>query len=376
MNDVLDVCVEFLKRPALAAAAALLVASCGHVPMSDSLSFVVPPKDAAQSPVETGPAQPLVTAAQFDQEDNADTGELRFQPGDAIKVSIWGYPELDHVAVVQPNGKITLPLVGEINAAESTAAELRGRIREGLAPYSRIATPELRTGDILNFIVWHDDSLRQAAVIDPSGNVTFPMVGSIRAVGRSVEEIRAEAEKRLSEYVRDAKVSIVPVYQNRRTLQDYAVSVLSQTVQPRRVAILGEVGLSGPADLKAGTRVIDLLAQNQVKTSTAAINSVVVIRNPPGGKPRYRLVRLEDYLEGRAPNENILLRGGDIVIVPKTRIAKVDEFVDLFLTRTMPVFQWYGAFWENAVAKQKADTVRLINESLERNLNSITITPP
>lgn len=376
MNGALDDCVGSLKSAAAAVASALLLAACTHVPMSDSLGFIQPPKNAAQSPVEPESTTPLVTASQFDAEDNADTGELRFQPGDSVRVTVWGYPELDHVAVVQPNGRITLPLVGEITAADRTAAELRARVREGLAPYTRIGTPDLRTGDTLNFIVWHEDSLRQAAIIDPSGDVTFPIVGSIHAVGRSVEEIRAEAEKRLSQYVRDAKVSIVPVYLNRRVLQDPSVSVLSQTVQARRAAVLGEVGLSGPVDLRAGARVIDILASNQVKTSTASMNSVVVIRNPPAGKPRYRLVRLQDYLEGHAPNENILLRNGDIVIVPKTQIAKVDEFVELFLTRTLPIFQWYGAAWDATLAKQKSDELRLINESLQRNLNQVTITPP
>lgn len=360
----------------LAAAAACLLAACANVPLSPSLAFIEVPKNAAESPPEPPVAEGArVSVTEFDAEDNADNGELRLQPGDAVKVALWGYPELDHLAVVQPNGNITVPLVGEITASDRTVAELRAEVRKALQPYTHVATPELRPGDVLSFVVWREDGLRHAAVIDPNGYATFPMVGAVKATGRSVEDIRAEAERRLGEFLREPRVSILPTYNNRRVLQDLNVSVLAHQVQPRRIAVIGEVGVMGMTDLRSGARIVDALAQAQVNRSTAAINSVVVIRNPAGGKPRYRVVHLEDYLEGRAPRENIALRNGDIVIVPKTQIAKVGEFVDLFFTRTLPVFQWWGVAWESSVSRQKTETVKLINEALKRNLDAVTITP-
>lgn len=367
-------CVATLKSRAILVACTLALAGCARIPFNDSLSFVLPAKNAAQTPVEPE-TLPKISVGEFEESDNSDAGELRFQPGDTMKVALWGYPELDHVAIVQPNGKVTLPLVGEIPAAEATAAELRERVNAGLAPYTRINSPGLRPGDVLHFMVWHDESLRHAAVVDPNGDATFPLVGTMHVTDRPLEEVRAEAEKKVGEYVREAKVSIMPAYQSRRVLQDYTVSVLSQIVQPRRIAVIGEVGIMGLSDLKPGARVIDALAQHQLRSQTAAMNSVVVIRNPTLGKPRYRVVRLQDFLEGLAPQENIVLRNGDIVIVPKTTIAKVGDFVDLFFSRTLPVFQWWGTLWESTVSRQKADTVRLINESLERNLNQISINP-
>jgi polysaccharide export outer membrane protein len=352
------------------------LAACSNVLLSPSLAFVETPKNAAQTPPEPPvPEGARISVGEFEEGDNADTGELRLQPGDAVKVSLWGYPELDHLAVVQPNGNITVPLVGETTAAERTVAELRTKLQQELQPFTRISTPDLRPGDILTFMVWREDGLRHASVIDPNGYATFPMVGAVKAAGRPVEEVRLESERRLAEYLRDAKVSILPAYNNRRVLQDLTVSVLAHQVQPRRIAVIGEVGVMGMTDLKPGGRIIDVLAQAQIRQSTAAINSVVVIRNPPVGKPRYRVVRLEDFLEGRAPLENIALRNGDIVIVPQTPIAQVGEFVELFFTRTMPVFMWWGVAWESSVSRQKTETVRLINESLTRNLNAVTITP-
>jgi len=361
-------------RAALAAALVALASGCGVLPINRPAPESAPVQAQAPeaAPRDSG-SRPVVT--EFDQGDAAETGELRFQPGDTVKVALWGYPELDHVATVQPNGNITVPLIGEVPAAESTVAELRERIARGLDPYTHISTPDLRPGDTLIFTVWREDSLRHTAIIDPSGDVTFPIVGSIKAAGRPVEEIRVEAEKRMAQHMRDARVSVLPMYFNRRVLQDYRVSVLSQQLQPRRFAILGEVGVQGLSDLRPGMRVVDALAQHQVRHLTAKLNSVIVIRNPTLGSPRYRLVRIDDYLDGKAPNENVLLRNGDIIIVPKTTIAKVGDFVELFFTRTAPIFAWWAGMWQASVSKQSAESVRLINEALERQLTNISITP-
>jgi protein involved in polysaccharide export with SLBB domain len=178
-----------------AALLASLVAACANVPLSPSLAFIEVPKNAAETPPTPPTGEgPKVSVAEFEEGDNQDTGELRLQPGDAVKFALWGYPELDHLAVVQPNGNVTVPLVGELPAAEKTVAELRTTVQSALQPYASVKSPELRPGDVLQFVVWREEGLRHSAVIDYNGFVTFPMVGAIKAVGRPVEEIRVESE--------------------------------------------------------------------------------------------------------------------------------------------------------------------------------------
>jgi polysaccharide export outer membrane protein len=360
---------------AAACASLVLLSGCAGWSLPVLPQDAAAPPSAAPTAAQAAVVMHRPTIAEFDALDSSESGELRFQPGDALKVAIWGYPELDHIAVVQPNGKVTLPLVGEVSVADATVAAVRQRIAEQLTPFMTIASAQLRPGDVLNYSVWRDESLRGSTTIGPSGLAVFPLIGSIRAADRDIEEIRAEAQKRMAEHVRDARVSILPSYTNRRVLQDHTVSVLAQQLQPRRIAIIGEVGLQGLTEVRGGTRLLDVLAQHQLKSATAQTNSIIVIRNPAVGPPRYRVVRLGDFLEGRAPTENIVLRNGDIVIVPKTLIAKVGEFVEVFLVRTLPAFQWWSALHNATTAGQQADTVRLINEALRRQLNIISISP-
>ena len=51
---------------------------------------------------------------------------------DVLEIMLWGYPELTRTAVVQPDGMISLPLGGQIDAAGKTLVELRAGIVEEL----------------------------------------------------------------------------------------------------------------------------------------------------------------------------------------------------------------------------------------------------
>jgi protein involved in polysaccharide export with SLBB domain len=313
---------------------------------------------------------------EFDLAQATTAVEMRLQPLDSIKVSVWGYPDLDHTAVVQPNGKVTLPLSGEIDAAGATLGELRQRITERLKPFTQVAAPELRIGDTLLMEVWQHAELRATSVIDPLGMVTFPLVGSIRAVGRTVEDIRKDAEQRLRAHLREARATILPTYNNRRVLHDPYVSVLALQLEPRRVAVIGEVNLQGLMEIRGSLRLVEALARAQIRQTTAELNSIVVIRGSGGGTPQYRMIRINDFLDGRAPDQNIYLQNSDIIIVPKTIISRVGDFVEQFFTRTAPIFTWWSALNQATVAKDSAETTKLINESLQRQLNFITISPP
>jgi polysaccharide export outer membrane protein len=56
------------------------------------------------------------------------TPGYRFNPGDLVRVSVWREPELDRQALVQPDGTISFPLVGQVTAAGRTPAAVQADI--------------------------------------------------------------------------------------------------------------------------------------------------------------------------------------------------------------------------------------------------------
>jgi polysaccharide export outer membrane protein len=69
------------------------------------------------------------------------TPAYRFYPGDEVEVTIFSAPELSRVATVGPDGRIALPLIGAVRAADLTAAELQDALVAAYAPQLR--APEL-----------------------------------------------------------------------------------------------------------------------------------------------------------------------------------------------------------------------------------------
>jgi polysaccharide export outer membrane protein len=60
---------------------------------------------------------------------------------DVLNVSVWKEPEISRTVPVRPDGKITLPLVGEIQASGITPLRLQARIADGLRTY--VSNPDV-----------------------------------------------------------------------------------------------------------------------------------------------------------------------------------------------------------------------------------------
>jgi polysaccharide export outer membrane protein len=69
-----------------------------------------------------------------------EVGEYRIGREDVLEVVVWHEPELTRVVPVRPDGKISLPLAGEVEAAGKTAAELQQGLTQALGPYIRDAS--------------------------------------------------------------------------------------------------------------------------------------------------------------------------------------------------------------------------------------------
>ena len=105
-----------------------------------ALTFALLPAAArAQSPVGTSgtsasPSRPAPAAT------NASTAaDYRLAAGDKLRIEVYKDTQLSQSLQVRPDGKITLPLVGDIAAAGRTSVELRDAIARELEEY--IAKP-------------------------------------------------------------------------------------------------------------------------------------------------------------------------------------------------------------------------------------------
>lgn len=166
----------------------------------------------------------------------------------------------------------------------------------------------LGPGDELEIMVYRNNDLTREVRIGPSGSIMYPLAGDIHAAGLSTFELRDKLREGLSEYIVDPHVT---------------VRILS--VQSQKIIVLGEVRNPGFFLAETSMTVLEAVSRATGFTDDAKKKSVLLIR---GGmqNPELRVLNLEKALEEGDFNENIVLKGGDIVYVPKTRIANVATF--------------------------------------------------
>ena len=80
-------------------------------------------------------ALPSPTLAQLTESSNSESSFYSIQPGDLLEISVWREEYLEREVVVQPDGRISFPLVGVLIAAGTAVDEVQALVAERLEQF-------------------------------------------------------------------------------------------------------------------------------------------------------------------------------------------------------------------------------------------------
>jgi polysaccharide export outer membrane protein len=146
--------------------------------------------------------------------------------------------------------------------------------------------------------VWKETELQSEVLVRPDGGFSFPLAGDVEAVGRTVDEIRAVLVERLKRYIPN------PV-----------VTVAVKLIGGNRIYVVGRVNHAGDFPLSTPLDVMQAIALAGGTTPFAAINDIVILRRQNGEQQALHF-HYSDVARGRDLSQNVLLEGGDTVVVP------------------------------------------------------------
>jgi polysaccharide export outer membrane protein len=154
-------------------------------------------------------------------------------------------------------------------------------------------------GDVLNISVWDQKALSIDGVpVRPDGMISLPLVRDVKAQGLTCSQLA----DRLTELVR--------AYVNAPT-----VTVVVKEINSLTIYVLGQVKSSGALYPKSRVRLLQAISMAGGFTPFAHGDSIVVLRKSGSGEGRIT-VSYDRIVSGKSPEQNILLQGGDTVIVP------------------------------------------------------------
>jgi len=105
-------------------------------------SGATPANSAAPAPAPTTAAAPAAAAPRAVEPVRVDPRDYRIGPEDVLDINVWKNPELSRERVpVRPDGKISHPLINEINVSGLTTAQVKAEIAQRLAQF--IENPEV-----------------------------------------------------------------------------------------------------------------------------------------------------------------------------------------------------------------------------------------
>jgi polysaccharide export outer membrane protein len=153
--------------------------------------------------------------------------------------------------------------------------------------------------DRLRINVWKDAELSTDAIVRPDGTITVPLVGDLRAAGRTTRQLKDEIRSRLTAYVKDA-----------------VVTVALTEINSYRFTVTGEVAHPGVFTAPSFITVSEAIALAGGPSRYASASDVVLIRRASDGKQRRIPIDYDAILDGDNPEQDIAILTGDTVYVP------------------------------------------------------------
>ena len=169
--------------------------------------------------------------------------------------------------------------------------------------------------DVLAIQVFDQADLGGKYTVETDGTFSFPLIGRVRAGGMTLRAFEGELKTKLADgYFRNPQVTVA--------VEQY---------RSQRVFVMGEVRAPGPVPLTGGMTLIEALSRAG-STQPTASGEVAVVRAPQGAKgplmPNQE-TGTEVFrasiraLESGSLSQNIDLRDGDTIFVPRAETAYV-----------------------------------------------------
>jgi len=158
---------------------------------------------------------------------------------------------------------------------------------------------QINKGDKLKITVWKENDLDAEVMVLPDGTISFPIVGTVLAAGKNIDELQEFLQQQLEEYIQGPEV---------------LVSLI--TVEGNVIYIIGEVARPGPITMTKNLKVMQALSLAGGLTPFASRNNIRILRETVEGKSISIPFEYGDIEDGENLDANILLQSDDTVIVP------------------------------------------------------------
>jgi protein involved in polysaccharide export with SLBB domain len=252
--------------------------------------------------------------------------------GDVIQVFVWQNPDLSKDVIVAPDGKISYPFVGTIQASGLTIDQLEAKITQGIALYVKDPNVSLMIREVASEVKQRKEKEKAQEIVHKitvlgavNSPGTFTYTGTINLIDAIVRAgyFNDKAREDIVRIVRDNEIREIRLnwaealrkgdskIDTINLKPDDIVFVLGMV---HKITVLGEVNSPGTFTYTGTMSLIDAIAKAGYFNDKASKDSVRIIRGNEVREVRLNLA--EALRKGDSKIDTINLKPDDIVFVP------------------------------------------------------------
>lgn len=205
--------------------------------------------------------------------------------------------------------------------AESAAPLPPGTSPAGVSSSTAPQSYLIQPGDQVEVRFLYHPYFNTTVPVRPDGKITLQMVHDVQAAGLTPMQLWYYLTKRYEALLDREDITV--------TMKSFATTAKTQSVY-----VGGEVPLSKVLELTPGMTVVQAIYAAGGLRESANTETILVLRRLYAAQHQVLTVNVEDVLEGRV--SDVTLEDRDVVYVPKTAIAKANQYVDQYLNRIVP----------------------------------------
>jgi len=163
-------------------------------------------------------------------------------------------------------------------------------------------------GDMLHISVYGEQNLNQDVPVQPDGGIAFPLVGNMNVRGMTLKDLQTKVANTLRES------------QYFPNLTDNEVTVSMVKASGNSVSVVGQVKQPGTFAYDTQLDVMQALSLAGGLTPFASKSKIKILRRDPQGVQTAILFDYSDIEDCQHLDKNIVLQGGDVVVVPQASL--------------------------------------------------------
>jgi polysaccharide export outer membrane protein len=175
----------------------------------------------------------------------------------------------------------------------------KAKSKEPASPETQLPDYVIGLDDLLVINVWKEPEISRSVPVRPDGKISLPLVGDLRANGRTVAQLQDDIKQQLLTY-----------------LSNPAVTVIVQEAKSQKFNVLGEVEHPGCYVLSRSLTVLDAIAIAGGFRGFAKTGKIYVLRINADGSHTRIAFNYKDVIKGRNLSQNVDLQARDTVVVP------------------------------------------------------------